>query len=216
MGTKHKIEPRLPGFAGVKRGGRRFPNASAYGLPRAANQPLRAIRRSLRAGQHHCPVFKSSFYSKQLTFISRPALMPNSSRRIVQTQTLSFQAVCTFIVLAQDAAIEYAIHASPRDDGCLAGLEGVPVTEPEIKLPVLRTRTEGWFCGLLCRRVGGRLTLDCCKQGKNKNETDLRPPSCLLHCARLLCCIRIRYCLPARGGRGEVLECICLRRVLGV
>ena len=94
--------------------------------------------------------------------------MPNPSRRIVQTETLSFQAVCAFIVFTQDAAIEYAIHASPRDDGCLAGFERVPVTEPEIKLAVLRTRTEGWFCELLRIRMGDGMTLDCCKQGKNK------------------------------------------------
>jgi hypothetical protein len=108
-------------FTGVKRGDRRLPNASVYGLPRTANQSLRAVHRSLRARQHHIPIFDSSFYGKQLTSIRRPALMPNPSLRIVQTETLSFQAACAFIVLTQNAAIEYAIHASPRDDGYLAG-----------------------------------------------------------------------------------------------
>src|SRR5580693_1103461 len=202
MGTEQKIEPWLPGFTGVKRGDRRLPNASVYGLPRAANQPLRAARRSVRAGQHHFPVFESSFYDEQLASVGHPALMPSPSRRIVQTETLSFQAVCAFIVLTQDAAIKYAVHASPRDDFRLAGLERVPVTEPEIKLPVLRARTEGWSYELLRRPVGSGLTLDCSKQGKNKNETDLWPPGSLPHFAQLLCFIRIRYGPPARGGRG--------------
>src|ERR1700693_587286 len=103
MGAEHQVEPWMPGFTGVKRGDRRLPNASVDRLPRAANQFLRARRRSLRAGQHHFPMFDFSFYGKQLTSIRRPALMPNFSRRIVQTETLSFQAVCAFIVLTQDA-----------------------------------------------------------------------------------------------------------------
>src|SRR6516165_3516320 len=138
MGAEHKIEPRLPRLTGVQRGDRRLTNTSVYGLPCAANQSLRAVSRSLRTGQHHLPVFKSPFYAKQLTFIRRPALMPDPFRGIVQTETLPFQAVCAFIVLTQDAAIEDAIHASLRDDLPLSGFEDVPVTDPEIKLPVLR------------------------------------------------------------------------------
>jgi len=65
--------------------------------------------------------------------------MPDPSRRIVQTETLPSQAFFAFIVLAQDAAIEDAIHAITRDDFRFASFERVPVTDPEIKLPVLRT-----------------------------------------------------------------------------
>src|SRR5271165_5909390 len=216
MGAEHKIEPRLPAFTGVMRGDRRLPNASVYGLPRAANQPLRAVSRSLRAGQHHFSIFEPSFYGKQKTSIRRPGLMPNPSRRIVQTETLPFQAVCAFIVLTQDTAIEEAIHANARDDFRLPGFERVPVTDPEIKLPVLRARTEGGFCELMRRHVGGRLALDCCKQGKNKKGTDLRPPGCLPHFARLPCVIRIDMALRGEGWARRRTECICLRRVLGV
>src|ERR1700739_4253278 len=99
--------------------------------------------------------------------------MPNFSGGVVQGETLTLQPVCACIVLAQHAAVEDEINASVRDDRRLADVEGVPITEPEIKLPKLGGRTEGCACSLTRRHATCRFAAGGREQRKSGDEDEL-------------------------------------------
>ena len=69
--------------------------------------------------------------------------------------TLTLVSVCTFLVFAQDAAIQDAINLGVRDlGGRVVEIKRVPITNPEIKLSVLGSRAGHGWQGLYGRDEG--------------------------------------------------------------
>src|SRR5215469_6799535 len=139
MGFEHQIKPGLPGFALVDGGDADLPDAAFHGYPRTTREYL-LTRDDLSSSQHHLSSLKISLDDEQLAAIGHPTLVPGFSGSIVDAETLTSLPGCVLIVLMHDAAIEQAGNADPCRGRWAVVLEGVPIPQPEIELPVFRRR----------------------------------------------------------------------------
>src|SRR5262245_62560154 len=139
MGLEHQIKPGLPGLAVVDGRDADLPDAAFHVHPRTAHESSLS-RDDLSSGQHHLTGLKISFDHQQLPAIGDPTLVPGSSGSIVDAETLASLPGGVLIVLMHDAAIEQAGDADPCRRRWARALEGVPIAQPEVELPVSRRR----------------------------------------------------------------------------
>ena len=133
---EHEIEPGLPSLTGIGRSECRFAHDTIHRFPDAADTPLLSRGCAIRASENHSAVLHVAFDDEELPAIGDPALMPNSSRSIVNAEALALVAVNALIIFVNDAAIEDALDANL---GVLRGLgevERVPIAKPEVEFVV--------------------------------------------------------------------------------
>jgi hypothetical protein len=101
---------------------------------------------------------------QQVPAIRNPGLVPDFSGRIVNAEALAFQTAWVFIHLVQDTIVESKVHSGVRR-GCffVAHVVDVPVSNPEVELPVLRCVAGRGH------RAGGK--------SKHRDESDDRGPA---------------------------------------
>jgi len=69
--------------------------------------------------------------------VSDPGLVPNFSGGVVNAEALAMGTFCVLIIFVYYASIENARDFGARDrGGGVVGVEGVPITEPEIELVI--------------------------------------------------------------------------------
>ena len=143
VGTKHKIEPRLPCLAAISGSNRGFANVALFRFPRAANQ---SAFRAILASQDHGAIIDSSFDQQQLPAIGHPTLMPHLPATVEDGEALPFVSIGALVVLAQHAAVKYEVNPGARDLGIAderaADFKDIPIPDPEIEFSV-----GGWQTG---------------------------------------------------------------------
>src|SRR5207253_1520248 len=98
MRPKHNVEPSLPGLARVGGHDGGLADATVDRLPDSANAPFFAVSGVVGAGQDHSAGLKFAFNDQQLAAIGGPALVPDASGRVVESETLPVHSGCGFVV----------------------------------------------------------------------------------------------------------------------
>lgn len=136
MRPEHQIEPQLPALAPVGGSESRFAHATVHWLPNTANVALSSRGRAIDACENHRVVLQRAFDNEELASIGDPALMPELSRGIVDTEALSFVAVNALIIFVDNAAVKDAVDADSGISRGGAEVKGVPITDPEIEFMI--------------------------------------------------------------------------------
>jgi hypothetical protein len=112
--------------------------AAALELPTTAHLAGCAGRIPIESAQHHCTDgIEAAPDVEHLTAIRDPGLSPAPRRAVVETEALASMAVRTCVFLEEHAIIENEAHLRTRNAlRAVRPLEYIPVTDPEIELPV--------------------------------------------------------------------------------
>lgn len=111
MGQKSQVEPGYPSDSSIGGTRRYLPNAMILWTPVSAHLPHFAIRQLVDSLQNHRLTAQAPLDRQQLTMVGDPALMPDVTRGIVNSEALASMTVRGFINLVQDASVEYQVNA---------------------------------------------------------------------------------------------------------
>jgi hypothetical protein len=139
MVPKLEIEPQSPRCGRFFALGNLSHSAVSLWNPATAHLTGSARGISIESTEHHRAAgIELALNVEDLAPIRDPRLTPAPGRGIVQTEALAPMPVGSVVFLEQHAIVENEAHPRSRDAASgIPALEHIPVSDPEIELPVL-------------------------------------------------------------------------------